>query len=103
MRNVPISMSQPNTVPPQITTPDRVTTRAGTLHFKDGIPDQATANRLYDYLDFARGVDSYLNGLPGVSLIAIRKGFRDAGAKDGDVLMFSSLMDSNSLFLRHAE
>lgn len=48
----------PSQVPPQITTPDRVESRIGTLAFRDGIPDAATIDRVYDHLDFARGVDS---------------------------------------------
>ena len=32
-------------------------------------------------------------------MFAIRKGFQDAGIADGDVLIFSELMDSRSLFL----
>lgn len=87
-------------LPASILTPDQVaTSRLGDFRFRDGVPDAATADKLYDYLDFSRGVDSYLNGLPGVSLYAIRQGFRDVGVKDGDVLLFSRLMDSNSLFL----
>ena len=34
-----------------------------------------------------------------MSVFAIRKGFQDAGVADGDVLIFSELMDSRSLFL----
>ncbi|RZT42127.1 DUF1254 domain-containing protein [Cupriavidus agavae] len=88
-----------SSAPLSIQTPDAVKTRIGELRYRDGFPDPATAKTVYDYLDFSRGVDSYLNGLPGVSLYALRKGFRDVGVKDGDVIMFSRLMDSNSLFL----
>jgi hypothetical protein len=34
-----------------------------------------------------------------VSTYAVREGFLDAGVMDGDVLIFSELMDSRSLFL----
>ena len=40
-----------------------------------------------------------MNTIQGVSVYAIRKGFLDAGIADGDVLIFSELMDSRSLFL----
>lgn len=87
-------------IPPQITTPDSVETRIGTLQFRDGMPSGDTADKIYDYLDFTRGVESFLGGLPGVSQYALRKSFRDAGIKDNeDVLIFSELMDSSSLFL----
>ncbi len=40
-----------------------------------------------------------MNSIQGVSTYAIRQGFLDAGIMDGDVLIFSELMDSRSLFL----
>lgn len=85
--------------PPQITTPDAVEIPLGTLTFQKGIPTQETADKIYDQLDLTRAIDTYLNTLPAVSMYAIRKGFRDVGVKDGDVLVFSKLMDSKSLFL----
>ena len=85
--------------PTQITTPEHVESPIGALDFRDGIPSAQTAARLYDYLDLTRSVETFLNGFSGVSMYAIRKGFRDAGVKDNDVLIFSGLMDSKSLFL----
>ena len=87
-------------IPPSITTPDSVDTSLGTLTYRDGIPSVETAQKLYDQLDLQRGVEAFLNGLRGVSIYAARKGFRDAGVKDNEgVLIFSGLMDANSLFL----
>jgi hypothetical protein len=87
-------------IPPQITTPDSVDTSLGTLKFDDGIPSEETAQKAYDQLDLQRGVEAFFNGLRGVSIYAARKGIRDAGAKDNEgVLIFSGLMDANSLFL----
>ena len=62
-------------IPPSLTTPDQVETSIGTLKFRDGIPDQATADKLYDQLDLQRGVSAYLNGLRGVSILAARMAF----------------------------
>lgn len=94
----PVAISQDK--PPAAShTPDKVDSRLGTLEFKDGVPTQKTADLLYDHLDFSRGVDSFLNGVPGASMYAIRKGFRDAGVPDNSILIFSKLMDSKSLFL----
>lgn len=91
---------EPVVIPPQITTPDTVDTSLGTLKFDDGIPSEDTAQKAYDQLDLQRGVEAFLNGLRGVSIYAARKGIRDAGAKDNEgVLIFSGLMDANSLFL----
>jgi hypothetical protein len=87
-------------IPPSLTTPDQVETSIGTLKFRDGIPDEATANEVYDQLDLQRGVSAYLNGLRGVSILAARNGIRAAGVRDNEgILIFSGLMDAQSLFL----
>lgn len=85
--------------PPQIVTPDQVQTRIGSLAFFDGVPTPETARKVYDNLDFMRGVEAFLNGIPGASMVAIRTGLREAGATGGTVGIFESLMDSRSLFL----
>ena len=82
-----------------VSTPATVDTRFGELRFPDGVADAETADTVYDHLDLIRGIDAFLNSFQGVSMLAIRKGFRDAGVADGDVLLFSGLMDSHSLFL----
>ena len=42
-------------VPKSILTPDTVETeRLGTLNFFDGMPDEATVQKVYDNLDFTR-------------------------------------------------
>jgi hypothetical protein len=40
------------TIPPELTTPDRLDTRLGALEFKDGAPSAATVDKIYDNLDF---------------------------------------------------
>ena len=42
-----------------VSTPDRVESRLGTLEFRDGAPTKATAELLYDHLDFVHGVLAY--------------------------------------------
>ena len=86
-------------VPAAITTPSRVETGIGTLEFTDGYPTGETAAKLRDHLDYLHGVETFMNTIQGVSIYAIREGFLDAGIEDGDVLIFSELMDSRSLFL----
>ena len=86
-------------IPESITTPDSVETRLGTLNFKDGFPDEATVQKLYDNLDFQRGVQSMLTTLPAASLSALRRGIRGFGPDNQTVIIFESLMDSKSLFL----
>ncbi|MCB1499801.1 MAG: DUF1254 domain-containing protein [Bauldia sp.] len=79
--------------------PDRLETGIGTLEFKDGVPTVETAQRAYDAVDFARALEAYNNSFRGASALAIVKGFEGIGAGPGDVVIFSELMDSNSLFL----
>lgn len=82
-----------------ISTPDKVQSALGVLAFRDGMPDAATSQKMYDEADYLHGVDAFVNGYAPVSQWAIRKGFKDAGINDNDVIVFSGLMDSKSLFL----
>jgi hypothetical protein len=86
-------------VPAAITTPSKVEAGIGALEFTDGYPTGETAGKLRDHLDYLHGVETFMNTVQGVSTYAIREGFLEAGVKDGDVLLFSELMDSRSLFL----
>jgi len=86
-------------VPASITTPDRVETRIGTLEFSDGVPSGATADKVFDNLDFTYAFRAFMDNMRGVSIYAVRKGMRDIGVKDNEVMVFSKLMDSNALFL----
>jgi hypothetical protein len=82
-----------------ISASDRVETRLGTLEFVDGFPSRGTSERVYDHLDFVHALNVFLNGYAGASTYALRKGFQEAGAKDNEILMFSELLGSESLFL----
>jgi hypothetical protein len=83
-----------------ISTPNKVETSIGTLEFFDGIPTKETANLLYDNLDFLRGVETFLNGIPAGSVEALRRGQASLGAlKSNQVVIFDELMDSKPLFL----
>jgi hypothetical protein len=93
-------MKMTTEIPAEITTPNTVETRLGTLRFFDGFPDDATTQKVYDNLDFIHGVDAFLNAMPGASTEAIRVGFASQGADNNQtVLITESLMDSKSLFL----
>jgi hypothetical protein len=86
-------------IPPALTTPDKVETSIGTLEFKDGAPSVATAQKVYDSLDFTRALNVFNNSFRGASAYAIRKGLNSIGAEDNTVVIFPELMDSKSLFL----
>jgi hypothetical protein len=82
-----------------ISTPEELETRLGTLEFVDGFPSPETSELVQDHLAFVHGLNAYLNGFPGASTQALLKGFHEAGVENNAILIFSGLMDSNSLFL----
>ncbi|HEY6745375.1 MAG TPA: DUF1254 domain-containing protein [Mycobacteriales bacterium] len=86
-------------VPDAITTPAKQEVGIGALEFTDGYPTRETAAKLRDHLDYLHGVEAFMNTIQGVSTYALREGFLNAGIADGDVVIFSELMDSASLFL----
>jgi len=87
-------------VPPDITTPDTVQTRIGTLKFFDGLPDSQTVQKVYDNLDFVRGVEAFLSGVPAASVYALCEGMNEAGIKPNrGIGITEDLMDARSLFL----
>lgn len=74
-------------IPPEITTPDRVETRLGTLNFFDGVPDKATCETVYDNLDFMRAVEVFLNTMAAASTHANLVGWRSVGCDNHTVLI----------------
>ena len=89
-----------NKIPEKLMTPDKVQTRIGELNFYDGMPTDATIDKLYDNLDFMRGVDVFLNFVPAGSIEAMRTGMVEQGADASNkIMIFDTLMDSNTLFL----
>ncbi len=87
-------------VPKSITTPDVVQTqRLGTLRFFDGMPDEETVRKVYDNLDFNRGMTAFLHAIPAASVLAMREGLKEAGVMPHDIGIFEDLMDARSLFL----
>jgi hypothetical protein len=87
-------------IPSHVTTPDEVKTRLGTLRFFDGMPDEKTVDLVYDNLDFQRGVSAFLNAIPIASMYSMRKGIREGGVTENNVVgITEDLLDSRSLFL----
>jgi hypothetical protein len=86
-------------IPASITTPDSVQTSLGTLRFFDGFPDSATVRKVYDNLDFQRGVQAFLNAFPAASMYATRAGYRAIGPDNTTAMIAESFLDSRTLFL----
>lgn len=87
-------------IPEKIMTPDKVDTYFGPLNFVDGVPTAETTQRLYDNLDYMRGVEVFLNFIPATSMEGLRLGQAELGAtKSHQVVIMDHLLDSNPLFL----
>ncbi len=87
-------------IPEKIMTPDKVETPFAALNFVDGVPTVETTQRLYDNLDYIRGVEVFLNFIPATSMEGLRLGQAELGAKKSNqAVIFDQLLDSNPLFL----
>jgi hypothetical protein len=87
-------------IPEKIMTPDKVETPFAALNFVDGVPTAETTQRLYDNLDYIRGVEVFLNFIPATSMEGLRLGQAELGAKKSNqAVIFDQLLDSNPLFL----
>ncbi|WP_395395072.1 hypothetical protein WBP07_06895 [Novosphingobium sp. BL-8A] len=78
-------------IPPEITTPERVEVSIGALEFADGVPTAATAAKVFDNLDFLRGMEAFLKGVAGASLVAIRRALREVGATGSCMGIFAAI------------
>jgi hypothetical protein len=88
-----IAQKMKTDIPQSITTPDSVETRFGTLKFQDGFPDDATVQKVYDNLDFQRGVQAFLTAMPGANLAGMRHGLQEIGAVNGTVAITETLLE----------
>ncbi len=73
-------------IPSSLVTPDKVKSRLGVLEFKDGVPNKATADKLFDNLDFTYAYRAFMDNMRGVSIHALREGIR---TNRGDRLIHS--------------
>ena len=86
-------------MPPGIASPDKVETRLGTLNFFDGFPDKATAQKLFENLDFQRAVQAYLLAIPAASQVADRNACLKLGPVNQTIPIWEQLVDSRTIGL----
>ncbi len=87
-------------VPDFLLTPDKVETDfLGNLEFFDGMPSESTVKKTYDFIDLSRSVETFLNGMPAVSIYAFLEGLKEAGLEPGDLGITEDLADARSLLL----
>ena len=83
-----------------VSTPSPVDTPLGRFDLVDGVPTPESVERLYDSLDFLRGVEAFLSAMPGASLVAMRRGFRELGLlRSNQVGYTDPRADSGGIFL----
>jgi hypothetical protein len=75
MLDKPTGTDGPGSSPAQIkaaiaslSSPDTVESPFGQLDFFDGVPRPDTVSTVYDALDLMRGIEVFLNAVPGASL-----------------------------------
>ena len=77
-------MGMTTDIPDGITTPDNIETQLGELTFFDGVPNEETAEKIYDLYDFSQAYQAYIGGIKIASMDAMLRGIE---------------MDSKALFL----
>ena len=83
-----------------LSVPDKIETPIGKLEFFDGVPNEATIDKLYDNLDRMRAVEVYLNNQGAASLNAMRAGNAGIGANASNKVPISEqLLKPESLYL----
>ena len=85
--------------PPGVNSPDEVETRLGKLRFFDGFPDDASAAKLFDNLDFQRAVQAYLLALPAVNQAGNRNAIASLGPVNQTIPIWEQLVDSRTVEL----
>lgn len=86
-------------IAPGIASPDKVETRFGALNFFGGFPDKASAEKLFDNLDFQRAVQAYLLALPVANQVGNRDAVLKVGPANSTVLIWETMVDSRTVEL----
>ena len=76
-----------------------VSSRVGELEFASGYPTDATAQKLYDELDFQRAVQAYLWAMPFVSYAAASDASLSKGVNNHTVIIQPNSAEQQQLIL----
>lgn len=63
------------------------------------MPSDETVRKVYDQLDFARGVETLLTGCPAASIYAFVQGMKETGMDTFSMGIHEQLLDARSLWL----
>jgi hypothetical protein len=92
-------MKMTTDIPTNVITPDKTETRLGTLEFVDGVPTEATSQKVWDHLDFSRAVEAMIMTTPAASLVGFRNGIRQWGPDNETMIYWHGRLDSKGLLL----
>lgn len=82
-----------------VPTGESIDSKIGKLDFPLGYPTAETAQMVEDEMLYIHAVNAYNNTIQGASLWAIRIGFAELGAMDGDFIVSPEMVDGKSLML----
>src|SRR6516165_11637374 len=73
---------------------ETIDTRIGRLELENGYPTGATAEKLFDEMDFQRATQAFMWALPAIGFHGLHLAHLNTfGAKDGDVVLYQDLKD----------
>lgn len=73
----------------RLASPNVIESPFGSLEFFDGVPTTDTVSTIYDAIDLMRGIEVFLNAVPGASLVAFRQGIRSIGVTSPRVIAYT--------------
>ncbi len=77
-----------------LTRAQTIDTRIGRLELEAGYPSKATAEKLFDEMDFQRATQAFIWALPAVGFQGLHLAQRNTfGANDGDIVLYQTLKD----------
>ena len=79
--------------------PTEIKTRLGTLTYEAGYPTKDTADKLYDEIEYQRAVLAYQLVDNLVSYYSMDVGFQEAGADEGDLIVWERFADPKLIAL----
>lgn len=83
-----------------LSTGDHIDSPFGALELFDGVPTPDAVETIYDALDLMRGIEVFLNAVPGASLVAFREGMRSVGIDSPRAIGYTDPRgNSGALFL----
>ena len=86
-------------IAPGVATPDKLESSIGTLTMKDGNPDTATVQKIYENLDRSRALQAYLLAIPIVNQAGMRDSIRQFGPDNQTDVIWETLVDPKTVEL----